>query len=212
MGNGANRLFKVIKNTGENVGSKPSQIVSLTVKSIQPLVFMRDDRLEITEEFCIFSKLARKENIRVGDVVIATVFNDGQLYFIEQNNNDDLVVVSKNDLYKNQITYNSWHNVLLMRSDGTYIYLMLYGCDLLKEGTYSIKNAFKMTTIGTMNAEITVPLSAIQAISRKDWGFEVIIQRSQITEVISSRTSREYSNDYNGIGIVHDGNLIIQST
>lgn len=100
MANGANRLFNVMKETSESTNTVPSQIVSLKVKSIQPLIFTRDDRLEIIEDFCIFSKLIRKEDIKVNDVVTAIVLNDGQNYYIEHNNDDDLVVVSKKELEK----------------------------------------------------------------------------------------------------------------
>lgn len=98
MSNGANRLFNVMKQTSEDTNTKPSQVVSLTVKSIQPLIFMRDDRLEITEEFCILGKLVRKEDFKIGDIVTAMVFNEGQTYFIQQNNSDDFVIISKKEL------------------------------------------------------------------------------------------------------------------
>ena len=89
MSNGANRLFKVIKQTSENTNTPPSQVVSLTVKSVQPLIFMQDDRLEITEDFCIFSKSVNINEFHIGDIVIAMVFNDGQVYYIQQNDSDN---------------------------------------------------------------------------------------------------------------------------
>lgn len=85
MANGASRLFSIIKNTSESTNLTPSQVVSLTVKSITPIIFNRDDKLDIPEELCIFNKTFNKSNIVIGDIVIAFVFNDGQVYFIQQN-------------------------------------------------------------------------------------------------------------------------------
>ena len=88
MANGASRLFNVIKNTSEGTNLNPSQVVSLTVKSTNPLVFNRDDKLDITQDFCVFSKFVDISSLSVGDVITAFVFNDGQMYFIQQNDTD----------------------------------------------------------------------------------------------------------------------------
>ena len=97
MANGANRIFEVMKNTSEETNIRPSLVVSLTVKSINPLILTRDDRLEITEDFCIFSKYIDKTAIEIGDILTAFLFNDGQVYYIEENTNKypiNTVVVS----------------------------------------------------------------------------------------------------------------------
>ena len=97
MANGAGRIFEVMKNTSEETNIKPSLVVSLTVKSINPLILTRDDRLEITEDFCIFSKYIDKTAIEIGDILTAFLFNDGQVYYIEENTNKypiNTVVVS----------------------------------------------------------------------------------------------------------------------
>ena len=83
MANGAGRIFEVMKNTSEETNIRPSLVVSLTVKSINPLILTRDDRLEITEDFCIFSKYIDKTAIEIGDIFTAFLFNDGQGYYIE---------------------------------------------------------------------------------------------------------------------------------
>lgn len=98
MANGASRLFNVMKQTSQDTNIKPSQVVSLTVKSVQPLIFIRDDKLEITKDFCIIGKLAKYQGFRVGDIVTATVFNEGQQYYIEQNDSSNLDIVSKEEL------------------------------------------------------------------------------------------------------------------
>jgi len=95
---------------------------------------------------------------------------------------------------KNTIDYQSWHSVVLTRSDDNYFYIMLYGSNLLKEGNYSIANDFRILTYGDTRADLTIPKSAISSISRKDWGFELIINRSGITGIVSGQ--------YNGIAIV----------
>ena len=98
MANGASRLFNVMKQTSQDTNIKPSQVVSLTVKSVQPLIFIRDDKLEITEDFCIIGKLAKYQGFRVDDIVTATVFNEGQQYYIEQNDSSNLDIVSEEEL------------------------------------------------------------------------------------------------------------------
>ncbi len=125
----------------------------------------------------------------------------------------DLVYIHANNGYielagnigsKSQIRYDSWHSILLTRSDQNWLNIILFGTDLLKQGIYSIANDFKIATIGTLNSELTIPRSAIKEINRKDWGFELIAKRSEI--------SGDSSGDYNGIAIVSSGNLILQST
>lgn len=83
MANGANRLFNVMKKLSRSTNNAPSQIVSLTVKSTKPLILKRDEKLEITESFCTFNKTLPKEDLKVGDIVTAFVFNNGQSYFIQ---------------------------------------------------------------------------------------------------------------------------------
>lgn len=87
MANGANRLFRIMKKISKNMNPSSSKIVSLTVKTTSPLIFQRDDRLEIPEDFCTFNNLIQKNELRKGDVVTALVLNNGQSYFIQQLNN-----------------------------------------------------------------------------------------------------------------------------
>lgn len=105
---------------------------------------------------------------------------------------------------KSQIIYNSWHSVILTRSDQSFLQLMLYGSNLLKKGNYSIANDFKLVAYGTSYAELTIPRSAIKKINRKDWGFELTVARSEIQGNVSG--------ELNGVAVVSDGNLRIQST
>ena len=85
MANGASRLFEVMKNTSEGTNNMPSQVVSLTIKSVNPLILIRDDRLEIPAEFCIIYKNLNINSFRVGDIVTAIVLNNGQQYLILSN-------------------------------------------------------------------------------------------------------------------------------
>ena len=85
MANGASRLFEVMKNTSEGTNTMPSQVVSLTIKSVNPLILVRDDRLEIPAEFCIIYKNLNINSFRVGDIVTAIVLNNGQQYLILSN-------------------------------------------------------------------------------------------------------------------------------
>lgn len=428
MANGANRLFDVIKQTGESTNGIASQVVSLTIKSVNPLILMRDDRLEIPAEFCILHKSLNIDTFRINDIVTAIVLNNGQQYFILYNNtaeeqgtnyndlsnkpkingvellgnksasdleldnysnldnkpkingielngnktSDDLLIVSKSELQQvvaemvaninNKVTksgdamtgqldmqsnplrfgtngnifwkedgygdkfrvipdfgnsgennkliiqsttggagedpqnwkdlvyihadtgfielagrllfnnkdsydairktrtlngtdyqltvgvggngsarmeyvsnnnvlssievrsdglYNgvsgnklkeeqtsinfaNWHSIVLTRSDNNYLNIMLYGTNLLKYGTYSIQGQFKLITYGTTNSTLTIPKSAISSISRRDWGFEINVNRSGISGITSGQ--------YNGIAVVSEGQLVLQST
>lgn len=105
---------------------------------------------------------------------------------------------------KSKINYENWHSVVLTRSDDNYLYIMLYGSNLLKEGNYSIANDFRILTYGTTAGTLTIPISAINAISRKDWGFEVVVNRSGITGITSGQ--------YNGIAIPGGATLTLLAT
>lgn len=85
MANGASRLFEVMKNTSEGTNNMPSQVVSLTIKSVNPLILIRDDRLEIPAEFCIIYKNLNINSFRIGDIVTAIVLNNSQQYLILSN-------------------------------------------------------------------------------------------------------------------------------
>ena len=98
MANGANRLFDVIKQTGESTNGISSQVVSLTIKSVNPLILMRDDRLEIPAEFCILHKSLNINTFRINDIVTAIVLNNGQQYFILYNDTAEEQGINYNDL------------------------------------------------------------------------------------------------------------------
>ena len=85
MANGINRIFDIIHNTSEETNPTTSKTITMTVKSTQPLIFERDDKLEITEDFCIFDNLIDKTTFSVGDMVTAFVFSNGQQYYIQVN-------------------------------------------------------------------------------------------------------------------------------
>ena len=95
MANGAGRLFDVMKKTGEASKGVSSKLVSLKVKSKEPLIFQIDDRLEITEEFCYFSNSADKELLDIGDIVVAVALNNGQSYYIQHNLDGLLTTVAE---------------------------------------------------------------------------------------------------------------------
>lgn len=98
MANGANRLFDVIKQTGVSTNGIASQVVSLTIKSVNPLILMRDDRLEIPAEFCILHKSLNIDTFRINDIVTAIVLNNGQQYLILYNNTAEEQGIDYNDL------------------------------------------------------------------------------------------------------------------
>ena len=102
------------------------------------------------------------------------------------------------------IHYPNWHSIILTRSDDTWINIMLYGSNSLREGEYSIDGDFKMYCIRSSgNQELTIPKSAVESIYRYDWGFELNVNRGKISGD---------SGGYNGIAIVSGGNLTLRSS
>lgn len=108
---------------------------------------------------------------------------------------------------KDEIAYQSWHSVVLTRSDNNLLYIMLYGSNHLKEGTYSIDieggDSFELRAYGSTNGNLIIPKTALNSISRRDWGFELTFNRSNISGM---------SGEYNGVGIIHEHTLRLKST
>ena len=117
MGNGVNRLFNVMKKTSDGAKTASSKLVSLKVKSINPLTFQLDDRLDITEEFCYFSNSADKDLLNVGDVVVAVALNEGQTYYIQHNLDGLLTTVAELNFLQGA-TDNIQHQLDVMKTSG----------------------------------------------------------------------------------------------
>ena len=81
--NGAEKIVDAMKRLGAN-RSVGSQIVTLTVSSLKPLIFKLENRLEIDSDFYELSKLEDWSNLKVGDTVRGFSFNEGQKYFINE--------------------------------------------------------------------------------------------------------------------------------
>lgn len=81
MANSASRLFKLMQKSGTDT---ISEIVYLTLKSKNPLIFNLENRLDITKDFISFDDNILLEKLNIGDTVQATTFNNGQMYFIQQ--------------------------------------------------------------------------------------------------------------------------------
>lgn len=139
---------------------------------------------------------ARMEFVKVPDNVLNSV---------EIRSNGIYNGITGNKLIesKNQVAYGDWHSVVLTRSDNNNLYIMLYGSNHLKEGNYSIASDFQIVTYGNTNGTLTIPKSAISGIIRKDWGFELVINRSGITGITSGQ--------YNGIAVV-SSTITLQAT
>ena len=88
MGTGANRILKVMQNSGKNTISSK---VFLTVNSLTPLTFKLDDRLVITKEFYILSDDIILSRLTLGVKLLAFTFNDGQCYFIHQAVDNNII-------------------------------------------------------------------------------------------------------------------------
>ena len=79
MADATNRLLNLIKKT--NIDTK-SNLVSLTVKSVNPLQMTMGDRLVLTKEFIVFDSYIITSRISVGDKFKAISLNDDQKYYI----------------------------------------------------------------------------------------------------------------------------------
>ena len=79
MANGVNKIFKIMQNAGTDT---ISEMLSLTVKSTNPLTLTDGDKLHLTSDFLYFDSFIDKSNIRIGDKFMATTYNSGQSYYI----------------------------------------------------------------------------------------------------------------------------------
>lgn len=82
MANGASRIFNVIKNTNDI--NDTNNLLSVTVKTLNPLTFKIDDKLSIEPNFYILSEDIDVNKLQIGDILNAFTFNNGQLYYINQ--------------------------------------------------------------------------------------------------------------------------------
>lgn len=80
MANAAGRLFNIMQKSGTDT---VSQLIGLTVKSINPLELSDGDKLILTEEFLVFKNNIDKNKIKVGDKFLATTLNGDQIYYID---------------------------------------------------------------------------------------------------------------------------------
>ena len=81
MANSASRIFKIMQNAGTDT---ISEIVFLKVKTIDPLVFNLENRVDITEEFYILSENIVIDKLKKDDILTAITFNGGQIYLVLQ--------------------------------------------------------------------------------------------------------------------------------
>lgn len=114
--NGAEKIINAMKQVNKSNQPKQSEIVSLTVQSINPLIFTLENRLSITSEFYELSNLYDWSKLVVGDIVRAFSYNDGQTYYISEklpldfdtnaSNLDDRIKENKSDIQtmQSQIT------------------------------------------------------------------------------------------------------------
>lgn len=80
--NGAEKIVNAMKKVNESNQQVPSQIISATIISVEPLVFQLENRLKIDSNFYELSGLTDWTKVQVGDVFKGFSFNEGQKYFI----------------------------------------------------------------------------------------------------------------------------------
>ena len=104
MANGVNKIFKIMQNAGTDT---ISELLSLTVKSANPLVLSDGDKLIVTKDFLYFDSYIDISNIQVGDKFIVTTYNNGQAYYvydiISSSQNIDKYMIEINSL-KQRVT------------------------------------------------------------------------------------------------------------
>ena len=86
MANGASRIFNIIKHTAD-YSYTPTEYIVLSVKTLNPLTFILDDRVIITPEFYQLDKNFNKSALTIGAKVNSIVLNDNQTYYILGNIN-----------------------------------------------------------------------------------------------------------------------------
>lgn len=91
MADASTRIINIMKRT--NVDTK-SNLVSLTVKSKDPLQLSMGDKLILSEEFVMFDSYIDKSKIEIGDKFKAISLNDDQVYYIVD------IISSTNELDK----------------------------------------------------------------------------------------------------------------
>lgn len=79
MANGINKIFNIMQHAGTDT---ISEMLSLTVKSKNPLVLTDGDKLLLTKDFLYFDSFIDQSKISVGDKFVATTYNSGQSYYI----------------------------------------------------------------------------------------------------------------------------------
>jgi hypothetical protein len=94
--NGAEKIINAMKKVNNSNQPTTSEIVSLTVESLNPLTFQSQDRLSITKDFYTLSKVEDWTQLSAGDIVRAFKMNSGQNYYI----NEIITGESKSDTVK----------------------------------------------------------------------------------------------------------------
>lgn len=89
MANGVNKIFKIMQNAGTDT---ISEMISLTVKSINPLILTDGDKLMLTSNFIYFDSYIDISKIRVGDKFVATTYDAGQTYYVYDIINSNQVI------------------------------------------------------------------------------------------------------------------------
>ena len=97
---GAKKIVGSIKRISNSMQPVASKVVSLTVNSVNPLTFMLENRLLITDKFYTLSNLEDWSKVAVGDICRAFTFNEGQIYYILEkyplNPNNNVGTINNN--------------------------------------------------------------------------------------------------------------------
>lgn len=79
MADASTRIINIMKRT--NIDTK-SNLVSLTVKSVNPLQMTMGDKIVLTSEFIVFDSYILTDRISIGDKFKAISLEDNQKYYI----------------------------------------------------------------------------------------------------------------------------------
>lgn len=106
--NGAEKIVNAMKQVQKSNKQIPSEICSVSVVSINPLIFQLENRIQITNEFYELSNLYDWTKATVGKIFRAMSFNEGQRYYIlepyplqsstNSSNMDDRISTNRTDI------------------------------------------------------------------------------------------------------------------
>ena len=158
---GAEKIVNAMKQVSKSDKQLPSEIITVTVVNINPLIFQLENRLQITNEFYELSNLFDWTKATVNQVFRALSFNEGQKYYIlepyplqtstNSSKMDERIKTNRTDINNLTNTVNSISGQVTNIINGTTI---------LAEDIYSLDEIKIETWLGKPLYRKTIPLES----------------------------------------------------